>query len=41
MNLKVMGIPAFLFYKGGKEVGRLAGPNMDIAAVEEKVAKLL
>ncbi len=40
IELKVMGLPAFLFFKNGKEVDRASG-TIDAAAVAEKIEKLL
>ena len=40
MELKVMGLPALLFFKEGKEVDRASG-NVDVSIVEEKLVKLL
>ena len=40
MELKVMGLPAFLFFKDGKEVDRASG-NVDAGIVEDKIVKLL
>ncbi len=40
LDLKVMSLPTFLFYKNGREVGRLSGiVSMD--AVEQSITKLL
>ncbi len=35
-----MALPTLLVYKDGKEVARMSG-NVDMTALEEKVAKLL
>ncbi len=35
MELKVMGLPAFLLFRDGEEVSRLAGPSLSAAALEE------
>jgi thioredoxin 1 len=35
MELKVMGLPAFLLFRDGEEVGRLAGPSLSAPALEE------
>jgi thiol-disulfide isomerase/thioredoxin len=38
--LKVFGLPTFLFYKNGKEVGRLSGNSLKIEEIEEAVKKI-
>ncbi len=40
IEMKVMGLPALLFFKQGKEVDRLSG-TVDVSAVEDKITKLL
>lgn len=35
MELKVMGLPAFLLFRDGEEVSRLAGPSLSAPALEE------
>ncbi len=40
MELKVMGLPSLLLFKDGKEVDRVGG-DVDVAAIEEKIGKLL
>lgn len=40
MDLKVMSLPTFLFYKDGREVGRLSG-IVSVDAVEQSITKLL
>jgi thioredoxin 1 len=35
MELKVMGLPAFLLFRDGEEVSRLAGPSLSARALEE------
>jgi len=35
MELKVMGLPAFLLFRDGEEVSRLAGPTLSGQALEE------
>ena len=41
-RLRVMGLPAYLFYKGGVEVKRLAGEHLTesdlVAAIKEVIA---
>ncbi len=41
LNLKVLGLPTFLFYKGGKEVNRLTGNTLKIEDIEEGIKKLI
>jgi thioredoxin 1 len=41
LNLKVLMLPTFLFYKGGKEMDRLTGDSLTIEDIEEAVKKLL
>lgn len=41
LNLKVFGLPTFLFYKNGKEVDRLSGNNLKIEEIEEAVKKII
>lgn len=38
---KVMGLPTFLFWKGGVEVARLSGPDATIEAITAKVNELI
>ena len=35
MELKVMGLPAFLLFREGEEVSRLAGPTVSAPALEQ------
>ena len=35
MELKVMGLPAFLLFRDGEEVSRLAGPTLSAPALQE------
>jgi thioredoxin-like negative regulator of GroEL len=35
MELKVMGLPAFLLFRDGEEVSRLAGPSLSAPALEK------
>ncbi len=39
LNLKVMSLPTFLFYRDGKEVDRLTG-NVTIEGIEDSLRKL-
>lgn len=41
LNLKVLGLPTFLFYRGGKEVDRLTGNSLKIEEIEEAVKKII
>ncbi len=41
INLKVIYLPTYLFYKGGKEVSRLKGDSLTIEQIEEAANKLL
>ena len=41
LNLKVLDLPTFLFYKSGKEVNRLNGDSLTIEQIEEAANKLL
>ncbi len=40
MDLRVMSLPTFLFYKDGKELDRLSG-NVSLQAVEKSIAGLV
>ena len=40
LNLKVMGLPTFLFYQNGREVSRLTG-TITIQSIEESLKKIL
>ena len=40
LNLRVMGLPTFLFYKDGKEVSRLTG-TITIQSIQESLEKML
>ena len=37
LNLRVLGLPTFLLYNKGKEVGRLAGQTLKIVDIEAAV----
>jgi len=41
LNLKVIGLPTFLFYRDGKEVKRLGGGELSIRDIEESFKKLV
>ncbi len=38
---KVMGLPAFLFWKGGSEVSRISGGDVTLEKIRENVEALL
>ena len=40
-TLRVMGVPTFLFYKGGECVSRITGDEVTIDAIKENTEKLL
>ena len=39
LELKVLGLPTYLFYKNGESVGRLTGGNLKIQEIEELLKK--
>jgi thioredoxin 1 len=41
LGLKVLALPTFLFYKGGKEVARVSGDNVSAQMIEDSIQKLL
>ena len=41
VNMKVMSLPAFVFYKDGKEAGRLTGNKATIESVRAKVEEIM
>ena len=41
LNLKVLGLPTFLFYKKGQEVNRLSGGGLKIEEIEASVKKMI
>ena len=41
ITLKVMALPTFVFYKGGKEAARISGNRTTIEAVRAKVEELI
>ena len=40
-TLRVMGVPTFLFYKGGESVSRITGDEVTIDAIKENADKLI
>lgn len=40
-RLRVLGLPAFLFYKGGVEVKRLAGEQVTAEEIEEAIQQII
>ncbi|HET9442000.1 MAG TPA: thioredoxin family protein [Acidimicrobiales bacterium] len=41
MELKVLGLPAFLLFHNGQEVSRLDGPDLRAAAIDEWLDKTI
>ena len=41
LNLRVLGLPTFLFYKNGREVTRLTGETLKMEQIEEALRQLL
>ncbi len=41
LNLKVFGLPTFLFYKSGKEVNRLSGNTLKFEEIEDALKKII
>lgn len=41
LNLRVLDLPTFLFYKNGKEVKRLRGENLTIEEIGEAASKII
>ncbi len=41
MSLRLMGLPAFLFFRDGEEIGRLAGSDVNFEAVKAWVDETL
>lgn len=39
-TLRVMGVPTFLFYKGGEQVSRITGDEVTINAIKENADNL-
>ena len=41
VNLRVMSVPTFLFYRGGEQASRITGDEVTISAIKENAEKLL
>lgn len=41
ISLKVMGVPTFLFYKGGELQDRITGGEVSLEAIRERAQKLV
>lgn len=41
LNLKVLGLPTFLFYRNAEEVARLSGGNLTIGDIETAVKGMI
>jgi thioredoxin 1 len=41
MSLKIMGLPTFLFYKGGEQKSKLSGDEVTIDSIKAEADKLL
>jgi thioredoxin 1 len=41
LNLKVLSLPTFLFYKDGKESDRMSGDRVSLQMIEDSIKKLL
>jgi len=41
LQLKVLGLPTFLFYKNGQGIGRLVGQDLKIQDIEKEVIKII
>lgn len=41
LDLRVLALPTFLFYKDGLEVDRIAGNNVTVQVIEDSIQKLL
>jgi thioredoxin 1 len=41
LNLKVLGLPTFLFYKNGQEVDRLSGQALRFEEIEASAKKII
>lgn len=40
-TLRVMGVPTFLFYKGGEQASRITGDEVTLDAIKDNTEKLL
>ena len=41
LQLKVLGLPTFLFYKNGEGIARLTGQNLQIQDIEKEIQKII
>ncbi len=41
LNLKVLGLPTYLFYENGKEIDRFTGGHLKIADIENRIKKII
>lgn len=41
LELKVLALPTFLFYKAGKECGRLSGNSLSAQMIEDSIQQML
>ncbi len=41
LNMRVLGLPTFLIFKGGQEIDRLNGAGLTIDQIEKSVKKLV
>jgi thioredoxin 1 len=41
LDLKVLSLPTFLFYKEGKECGRVSGNTLTIQMLEDSIQMML
>lgn len=41
IKLRVMGVPTFLFYKGGEQVARMSGGECTVDSIREKTQAML
>ena len=41
LQLRVLGLPTFLFYKNGEGIGRVTGQDLQIQDIEEEVKKIV
>ncbi len=40
MSMKVLGLPTFLFYKGGEEVARISGGDVTMDSIKAELDKI-